>query len=78
MFSTLTRTLEEKIQCLASAIPFWPETIGPRELGKVTNLPYSTVMAQVQTIQEQCLVFEDKGRFSRIKKDYSNFELSGS
>jgi len=74
MSNVVTTTVEEEIQCLASAIPFWPETIGPRELEKVTNLPYSTVMARVQTIQEQCLVFEDKGRFSRIRKDFSNID----
>lgn len=64
--------LRENTLIMAKAIPFWPEMISYAELGEITGLSVASLQVRVSTCHDRFLIFEHKGRLSRLKPDLSN------
>lgn len=59
---------------IATAVPFWPETISTNELVAITGMHYAAVVSRIYTIQETFRIFDHNGRWSRLNDDLSNIE----
>jgi hypothetical protein len=66
------RQTSKETEELASKIPFWPETIGPVELSKLTGICCQSIAGRVASCHDRYLIFTDHGRLSRLKRDLSN------